>query len=154
MELDDYQICSPQPTIIQRRGMSFRIKVQCLVMSVSWVIWGLRKILLLVHQVAHALCNPLQSNSWTPGFIAIKICHRPNHLWGANSAKSSHLKYRKWGMGGTVFHGTWRKMAAKGTGIEDHCHPERGSYNVEWIRVITVGPWLEKPQLWIIMCKH
>ena len=43
-------------------------------------------VLLFVHWIAHTLCNSLQPNSWTHGFLAIKVCHKPNHLWGASSA--------------------------------------------------------------------
>lgn len=58
------------------------------------------------------------------------------------------------GMGGKVFPVCWRKMVATGTGIEDHYQYAEGSYSVAWIEVTTVGPLLEKLQLWIIMCKH
>lgn len=142
--------------------------------SVCWVIWGLRKILSLVHWIAHALCNSLQPNSWTHVFIAIKICHKPNHLWGANSANvpmqkavikntenederslNNNLEFiysTSWGMRGKVFHVGWREATARAAEIEDHYHYARESHSVEWIRVTTVGPLLEKLQLWIIMC--
>lgn len=167
--------------------MSFRIST-CLSGDVQWGVVPsvcqflgsfevLGKSSLLVHWIAHALCNSLQPNSWTRGFIAIKICHKPNHLWGTNSANvpvqkaiikkntenederslNNKLELIFDVMKGTrrhLFHVNRRKMAARGTGIEDHYHYVRGSYNAEWIRVTTVDPLLEKLWLWIIMYKH
>lgn len=144
-------------------------------MSVSWVIWGLRQILLFMHWIAHTLCNSLQPNSWTHGFVAIKICHKPNHLWGASSANvrmwKTVIKYRKGGWKKTeeqvrapifaAMRHAGRSVPCKlkedgsmGTGIEDHYHYVKGSCRVAWIRVTTVGPLLERLQLWIIVCKH
>lgn len=47
-----------------------------------------------------------------------------------------------------------KEEGSMGSGIEDHSHFVEGSCRVAWIRVTTVGPLLERLQLWIIMCKH